>query len=84
MCAGLATILLAGLVRLEMIFNPLGLRFEVFDNPASYGRIAGIAGGRPVIFRHGYAVAAKYAFYTGARPTASQYPLPYAPVAVPR
>ena len=62
MCAGLATILLAGLVRLEMIFNPLGLRFEVFDNPASYGRIAGIAGGRPVIFRHGYAVAAKYAF----------------------
>ena len=65
MCAGLATILLAGLVRLEMIFNPLGLRFEVFDNPASYGRIAGIAGGRPVIFRHGYAVAAKYAFYTG-------------------
>ena len=42
MCAGLATILLAGLVRLEMIFNPLGLRFEVFDNPASYGRIAGI------------------------------------------
>ena len=71
MCAGLATILLAGLVRLEMIFNPLGLRFEVFDNPASYGRIAGIAGGRPVIFRHGYAVAAKYAFYTGRRPTAS-------------
>ncbi len=65
MCAGLATVLLVGLVRLEMIFNPLGLRFEVFDNPASYGRIAGIADGRPVVFRHGYAVAAKYAFYTG-------------------
>lgn len=48
-----------------MIFNPLGLRFEVFDNPASYGRIAGIADDRPVVFRHGYAVAAKYAFYTG-------------------
>ena len=65
MCAGLATVLLVGLVRLEMIFNPLGLRFEVFDNPASYGRIAGIADDRPVVFRHGYAVAAKYAFYTG-------------------
>ena len=29
------------------------------------GEIAEIADGRPVVFRHGYAVAAKYAFYTG-------------------
>ena len=65
MRAGGVTVGLIVLVRLVMIFNPLGLRFEVFDNPASYGRIAGIADDRPVVFRHGYAVAAKYAFYTG-------------------
>ena len=66
MRAGWVTIALVALVRLEMIFNPLGIRFEVFDNRTSYGRIAEIAAGRPVVFRHGYAVAAKYAFYTGA------------------
>ena len=65
MWAGGVTIALIALVRLEMIFNPLGIRFEVFDNRASYGAIAEAADGRPVIFRQGYAVAAKYAFYTG-------------------
>lgn len=59
------TIALMALVRLEMIFNPLGIRFEVFDNKASYGQIARIADGRPVIFSNGYAKAAKYNFYTG-------------------
>ena len=63
--AGGATLLLVAAVRVEMIFNPLGLRFEVFDNSESYGAIAAEAQGRPVVFRHGYAVAAKYAFYTG-------------------
>ena len=48
-----------------MIFNPLGLRFEVFDNQESYGAITREAAGRPVIFRGSYAVAAKYRFYTG-------------------
>ena len=65
MWSGAVTIALVALVRLEMIFNPLGIRFEVFDNAASYGQIARIADGRPVVFRHGYAVAAKYRFYTG-------------------
>ena len=65
MRAGGVTIALVALVRIEMIFNPLGVRFEVFDNRASYGAIAEVADGRPVIFRQGYAVAAKYAFYTG-------------------
>lgn len=65
MAAGGATLLLVAVVRVEMIFNPLGLRFEVFDNSESYGAIAAEAQGRPVVFRHGYAVAAKYAFYTG-------------------
>ncbi len=65
MRAGGVVIVLMAVVRLEMIFNPLGLRFEVFDNPESYGRIAEIAEGRPVIFRTHYAQAAKYRFYTG-------------------
>lgn len=65
MRAGAVTVVLVALVRVEMIFNPLGIRFEVFDNPESYGAIAAEAQGRPVVFRHGYAVAAKYAFYTG-------------------
>ena len=65
MAAGGATLLLVAAVRVEMIFNPLGLRFEDFDNSESYGAIAAEAQGRPVVFRHGYAVAAKYAFYTG-------------------
>ena len=65
MRAGGVTVGLIVLVRLVMIFNPLGIRYEVFDNHASYGEIAEIADGRPVVFRHGYAVAAKYAFYTG-------------------
>lgn len=65
MRAGAATILLVALVRLEMIFNPLGLKFQVFDNRAIYGRIAEIAAGRPVVFSHSYSEAAKYMFYTG-------------------
>ena len=62
---GWVTLALIALTRLVMIFNPLGIRYEVFDNRTSYGEIAEIADGRPVVFRHGYAVAAKYAFYTG-------------------
>lgn len=63
--AGAVTLVLVAAVRAEMLFNPLGLRFEVFDNKPHYGAIADVAAGRPVIFRGGYAVAAKYAFYTG-------------------
>lgn len=65
MRAGGVTLALLIVVRLVMIFNPTGIRFEVFDNPESYGAIAEAADGRPVVFRQGYAVAAKYAFYTG-------------------
>ena len=64
MRAGGVTVGLVVLVRLVMIFNPLGIRFEVFNNPESYAAIAAEADGRPVVFRYGYAVAAKYAFYT--------------------
>ncbi|WP_290539572.1 glycosyltransferase family 39 protein [Alistipes sp.] len=65
MRAGSVTLGLLVLVRLVMLFNPLGIRFEVFNNPESYAAIAAEADGRPVVFRHGYAIAAKYAFYTG-------------------
>ena len=65
MRAGGVTVGLIVLARLAMIFNPLGIRFEVFNNPESYAAIAAEADGRPVVFRYGYAVAAKYAFYTG-------------------
>ena len=65
MRAGGVTVGLIVLARLVMIFNPLGIRFEVFNNPESYAAIAAEADGRPVVFRYGYAVAAKYAFYTG-------------------
>lgn len=71
MRAGAATLILLVLVRIEMIFNPLGIRFEVFNNPATFGRIADVAEGRPVIFRDGYAIAAKYGFYTN-QPTYCQ------------
>ena len=65
MRAGGVTVGLIVLARLVMIFNLLGIRFEVFNNPESYAAIAAEADGRPVVFRYGYAVAAKYAFYTG-------------------
>ena len=64
MRAGGVTVGLIVLARLVMIFNPLGIRFEVFNNPESYAAIAAEADGRPVVFRYRYAVAAKYAFYT--------------------
>ena len=77
------TLALIVLVRIEMIFNPLGLHFEVFDNQTSYNQIHQIAQDRPVIFDGGYTHAAKYEFYTDgkayARPTiyyrTSQYEL---------
>ncbi len=65
MRAGGATLALVALVRIEMIFNPLNIRYEIFDNPASYGAIAEAADGRPVLFRHRYSLPAKYLFYAG-------------------
>jgi len=59
------TIALVGLFRLEMIFNPLGIKWEIFDNRATYDAIAHEAQGRTVIFSGKYAIAAKYNFYTG-------------------
>lgn len=65
MRAGAVTLGLVVLVRLEMVFNPLGLRFEIFDNRASFAGIAREAAGRPVVFSGRYAPAAGYKFYTG-------------------
>ena len=65
MIAGSVTLVLIALVRIVMIFNPTGIKFEVFDNKTSYKRIADEAAGRPVIFDGSYALAAKYRFYGG-------------------
>lgn len=65
MIAGGVTAVLAVLMRIEMIFNPIGIKFEIFDNKASYERIAAEAAGRPVIFDGSYSLAAKYRFYGG-------------------
>ncbi len=62
---GWVMIALFALVRIEMIFNPVGAKFEVFDNKPSYEAIAEVADGRPVIFSGNYSVAAKYIYYTG-------------------
>lgn len=65
MRAGAITLVLIGLVRLEMIFNPIGLRFEIFDNRVAFSELAELADGRPVVFSGRYATAAEYRFYTG-------------------
>lgn len=80
---GWITVALIALVRIEMIFNPIGLKYQIFDNKESYNQIAEVAQGRPVIFDGKYTSAAKYDFYAGgpgfAQPTldyrTSQYGL---------
>ena len=76
--AGLVTVALVGLVRLEMIFNPLGLRFEVFDNRPAFGALArhlrsALRPGGQVRLLHGR---------RGLLP--AQRLLPHPPLAVPR
>ena len=44
------TIALVALTRIEMIFNPLGIKFQVFDNTTSYGQLAKLADGSHIIF----------------------------------
>lgn len=53
------------LVRLVLIFNPIGLRVEVFNNEESYAQMAKEANGRPLIVNTRYTTGAKYIFYTG-------------------
>lgn len=72
MRAGWVTLAIIAAVRLVMIFNPTGIKFEVFDNRTAYRQIAEAAAGRPVIFDGKYAVAAKYRFYSGGGDAFSQ------------
>lgn len=44
---GWITISLTVLARIELIWNPLGIRFEVFDNRPSFETIADVAGEHP-------------------------------------
>lgn len=61
----IVTVSLVALARIEMIFNPIGIKYQIFDNKESYGRVAAIAKGRPMLYRWKYDFAAKYRFYTG-------------------
>lgn len=65
MTVGWITIALALLMRIEMVWNPLHIRFEIFDNRPSFESVATVADGRPVVFGGSYAIASKYIFYTG-------------------
>ncbi len=65
MVSGAVIIALVVVVRLVMIFNPLSLKSEVFNNEEKFSQIADVAQGRDVIFAGGYSGAAKYIFYTG-------------------
>ena len=60
---GWITVILLGIVRIEMIFNPIGINFEIFHNREAYGELKELAGDAPIIFDGGYTSAAKYAFY---------------------
>lgn len=66
MRAGIVTLVLISLFRLEMVFNPLGIRYEIFKNEESYSKLNQFAAGRPLIFSGRYSEAAKYRFYTDA------------------
>lgn len=65
--AGIVTIILFVGLRFVMIFNPIGLRFEIFDNKASYEALAELAQGRTLIMGGNYTSPAKYNFYTGGK-----------------
>ncbi|MFI3240473.1 MAG: glycosyltransferase family 39 protein [Bacteroidales bacterium] len=59
----IVTVVLVAITRLVMVFNPIGLKMDIFNNHKVYGAIADAAAGRPVIFTDGYANASKYRFY---------------------
>ena len=52
-------------VRIIAAFNPLHFKGELWEGKEPYQKIAALADGRPVQFIGCYAVAAKYAYYTG-------------------
>lgn len=65
MRAGTVTVAVIAAARILLIANPSFMKFETFNNRASYSTIAEKADGRPVVFRGNYSIAAKYMFYTG-------------------
>lgn len=65
MRAGTVTLVLVFLFRLEMAFNPLGIKYEIFNNEESFAQLHEFAAGRPLIFSGSYSDAAKYRYYTG-------------------
>ncbi len=66
---GLVTIAIVALLRVEIIFNIFGVseKQHFSGNEVQYGAIYDVAGDRPVIFKGGYATAAKYIFYSDGK-----------------
>ncbi len=66
MRVGWGILFVIALLRLEIIFNVLGLseKQTMAGNEEYYGAIYDVAQERPVIFRGNYAIAAKYIIYT--------------------
>lgn len=52
-------------VRIVVVANPLNFKGQLWEGDKPYREIAALADGRPVQFISCYAVAAKYAYYTG-------------------
>lgn len=68
-----ATAILWIAVRLLVLFNPLQLKGELWNNKADNHALARLADGRPVLFMQNYTASCKYRFYTGGQ----AYTLPY-------
>lgn len=60
-------------VRLLALFNPVGLKGELWGQRELYAAIARVADGRPVQFMHTYTAAPKYTFYTGGEAYCAPY-----------
>ena len=60
-------------VRLLVLFNPMQLKGELWNNRADNQATAQLADGRPVLFMQSYTASCKYRFYTGGQ----AYTLPY-------
>ncbi|MFI3283357.1 MAG: glycosyltransferase family 39 protein, partial [Rikenellaceae bacterium] len=63
---GLIVIALVAILRVEILFNILGMsaKQKMSGNREHYGALYDLVGDRPVIFSGSYAIASKYDFYT--------------------
>ena len=60
----ISVVVMIGL-RIMVLFNPLHLRGELWNNRSGCEAVAAVAAGRPVVVQHNYTLPCKYIFYTG-------------------